>query len=248
MQYLAPATLHDKGIITASEIIYSNVKELLEHQQYVFDTLWNKSIPADEKIREIEEGIASANFEVFQSPQEGIERAWRMLRSAKEEVFIMFSTANAFRRQEQMGILQLLNEKVKQYPNIEIKILIPAGERITETIKKAELDSKRFDFRIYEQGLEDMGFFLIDKKECLVIETKDDTKEDSYIAGGSSIYSNSKSIVHSHASIIESYWKQTVLYDQSKDQLHLAEDELVKMKQYLNEVLEEVNNIRNKGI
>ena len=70
-----------------------------------------------------------------------------------------------------------------------------------------------------------MGFFLIDKKECLVIETKDDTKEDSYIAGGSSIYSNSKSIVNSYASIIESYWKQTVLYDQSKDQLHVAEDE-----------------------
>ena len=93
-----------------------------------------------------------------------------------------------------------------------------------------------------------MGFFLIDKKECLVIETKDDTKEDSYIAGGSSIYSNSKSIVNSYASIIESYWKQTVLYDQSKDQLHVAEDELAKMKQYLNEVLEEVNNIRNKGI
>ena len=206
------------------------MKELLEHQQYIFDTLWNKSIPAEERIREIEEGIVPANFEVFQSSQEGIERAWRMLRSAKEEVFIMFSTINAFRRQAQMGILQLLNERVKQYPNIEDKILIPAGEQITETIKKAELDSQHVDFRIYEHGLEGMGFFLVDKKECLVIETKDDTKEDSYIAGGSSIYSNSKSIVHSYASIIESYWKQTVLYDQSKDQLQVAEDELAKMK------------------
>ncbi|MFZ0328023.1 MAG: hypothetical protein WAL66_12065, partial [Nitrososphaeraceae archaeon] len=70
MQYLAPATLNDKGK-PASEIICSNVKELLEHQQYIFDTLWNKSIPAEEKIIEIEEGISSANFEVFQSPQEG---------------------------------------------------------------------------------------------------------------------------------------------------------------------------------
>ena len=68
MQYLAPATLNDKGK-PASEIICSNVKELLEHQQYIFDTLWNKSIPAEEKIIEIEEGISSANFEVFQSPQ-----------------------------------------------------------------------------------------------------------------------------------------------------------------------------------
>ena len=152
------------------------MKELLEHQQYVFDTLWNKSIPAEERIRELKDGVAPANFEVFQSPQEGIERAWRMLRFAKEEVFIMFSTTNAFRRQTQMGILQLLNERVKQYPNMEIKILIPTGEQIAETINKAELDSQQVNFRIYEHGLEGMGFFLVDKNECLVIETKDEYK------------------------------------------------------------------------
>jgi hypothetical protein len=171
IQYLAPAALHDKGK-PASEIIYSNVKELLEHQQYIFDTLWNKSIPAEEKIREIEEGIVPASFEVFQSTQEGIERAWRMLRSAKEEVFIMFSTTNAFRTQAQMGILQLLNERVKQYPNIEIKILIPAGEQIAETIKKTELDSQHVDFRIYEHALEGMGYFLVDKKRMFGYRNK----------------------------------------------------------------------------
>jgi two-component system, OmpR family, sensor histidine kinase VicK len=34
IQYLAPAALHDKGKL-ASEIICSNVKELLEHQEYL---------------------------------------------------------------------------------------------------------------------------------------------------------------------------------------------------------------------
>ena len=41
-----------------------------------------------------------------------------MLRVAKEEVFVMFSTTNAFRRQAQIGILQLFNERTKQYPNM----------------------------------------------------------------------------------------------------------------------------------
>jgi two-component system, OmpR family, sensor histidine kinase VicK len=45
-EYLAPATFHDEA---ASKIIYSNVRELVEHQQYVFDTLCNKSIPSEEK-------------------------------------------------------------------------------------------------------------------------------------------------------------------------------------------------------
>ena len=159
MQYLAPATLNDKGK-PASEIICSNVKELLEHQQYIFDTLWNKSIRAEEKIIEIEEGISSANFEVFQSPQEGIERAWNMLRAAKEEVFVMFSTTNAFRRQAQMGILQLFNERTKQYPNMEIKILIPTGEQITEIIKEAKLDSQRLILEFMNMASKEYHFYL----------------------------------------------------------------------------------------
>ena len=43
------------------------MKELVEHQQYVFDTLCNKSIPAEEKITEIEEGITQPNLEVIQN-------------------------------------------------------------------------------------------------------------------------------------------------------------------------------------
>ena len=90
------------------------------------------------------------------------------------------------------------------------------------------------------------GFLLVDKKECLIIETKDDTQEDSYSAGGSSVYSNSKSIVLSYASIIESYWRQTELYKQSKEDF--AEDELANIKQYWNEVQKEVGSMRNKAL
>ena len=36
--YLAPATLHEKGK-PASQIIHSNVNEIIEHQKYVFDRL-----------------------------------------------------------------------------------------------------------------------------------------------------------------------------------------------------------------
>jgi two-component system sensor histidine kinase VicK len=37
-EYLAPAIFHEEGK-AASQMIYSNVRELVEHQQYVFDTL-----------------------------------------------------------------------------------------------------------------------------------------------------------------------------------------------------------------
>ena len=57
---------------------------------------------------------------------------------------------------------------------------------------------------------------LTDRKECIIIELKDDTKDISYTAAGISTYSNSKSIVSSYVSIFESLWKQTELYEQLK--------------------------------
>lgn len=43
--YLAPATYHKKGV-PASQIIYSNVNEIIEHQRYVFESFWYRAVPA----------------------------------------------------------------------------------------------------------------------------------------------------------------------------------------------------------
>jgi hypothetical protein len=55
-EYLAPLILFEKGKI-APQIIYSNVREIVEQQQYIFDNLWNHAISAKDRIREIEEGV-----------------------------------------------------------------------------------------------------------------------------------------------------------------------------------------------
>jgi hypothetical protein len=57
-EYLAPATSHEQTG-PASLIIYSSVKEIVEHQQYVFETLWNKSMPAEKRIRELDQGVST---------------------------------------------------------------------------------------------------------------------------------------------------------------------------------------------
>jgi hypothetical protein len=54
-EYIATATLQEAEPI--AQLIYSNVKEIVEQQQFVFDTLWNKAIPFHVRLKEIEEGI-----------------------------------------------------------------------------------------------------------------------------------------------------------------------------------------------
>ena len=58
-----------------------------------------------------------------------------------------------------------------------------------------------------------IGILVIDRKESLIVETKDDTKDNSYEAAGLGAYYDSKPIVLSYASIFDSLWKQTELYE-----------------------------------
>ena len=68
-EYLAPAVLFEKGKV-AAQIIYSNVKELVKEHEYVFDTLWSKSISAQQRIKEIEEGIEPIRTRLLENQDE----------------------------------------------------------------------------------------------------------------------------------------------------------------------------------
>jgi len=92
------------------QLIYSNVKEIVEQQQYIFDSFWNKAIPSEEKIKEIMYGIMPEVTEVIQSPEEAERREWDLLRKARKEVCIIYSTANAFYIQERAGTIQFLHQ------------------------------------------------------------------------------------------------------------------------------------------
>ncbi|MGC2573079.1 MAG: HAMP domain-containing sensor histidine kinase, partial [Candidatus Nitrosopolaris sp.] len=198
-------------------LLTSNEPKYLNYYCSLFEELWDNGIDADIRIRDIEGGIDSANIEIIQNAHEAITHAWSLIRAAKEEVLIMYPTPNSFRRQLHMGVLQLIKQTIKQCPDVKIKNLIPSDEQMIATIGEIKMEVPSIDFRIYEQSLNTrITIVLVDKKDCMIVETKDDTKDDSYTAAGLSAYSNSKSIVLSYVSIFESLWRQTELYEQLK--------------------------------
>ena len=66
--------------------------------------------------------------------------------------------------------------------------------------------------------------FVIDKKESLVIEIKDDTKEKFVDSVGFATYSNSRATVLSYVSIFESFWNQSELVKKLKESEELQKD------------------------
>jgi two-component system, OmpR family, sensor histidine kinase VicK len=200
-----------QSLITSNELIY------VTHFQSVFEQLWDKGIDATDRIRHIEQGRADeTSIEIITNPNKGIDNAWNILKSAKKEILVVCSTSNAFRRQLQMGGLQLLN-KIIERNNAEARILVPADRDAKLAINEFAISHPKINIRSLEEALQTcITIVMVDRKECVIVESKDDSKVSSYDAAGISTYSNSKSIVSSYVSIFESLWSQTELYEQLK--------------------------------
>ena len=77
----------------------------------------------EDRFREIEEGIKPDFIETIRDTTKVQNIALDLVKSSKEEILTIFSTANAFFRQERAGALALLHEAAKR--SINIRILVP---------------------------------------------------------------------------------------------------------------------------
>jgi two-component system sensor histidine kinase VicK len=231
--YLASAILKESQPV--SQLIYSNVKTFVEQQQYLFETLWNRAIPAEIRIREIEEDTILGVTEVIQVPSKIQALFINLTKSAKKEVFLVLPTINAFYREERLGIIRLLQEAVLDR-NINVRILAPTNDIVEKKVRSiaAIAQGQKFDFRSIETAsgatVTTVTIVVVDRKESLAIEKIDDSKDNFLEATGSATYSNSKPTVLSYLSIFESLWQQTELYMRVKEvnkQLEYANEQLL---------------------
>jgi two-component system sensor histidine kinase VicK len=225
-EYLASATLLQKVQHRAEplqQVIYTNVRDIVEQQKYVFESFWNKAIPADQRIKEIEEGFVLGSTEVIHSPSRIQELFIHSVESAKEEVLLILPTTNAFLREQRIGIIQLL-KKAAIERKVNVRILTPTDDVIEKVIQNMALDPTNGFFKIQpiettsssEITVNTITILVVDRKESLSIEKTDDSKEDFIDAIGLATYSTSKPTVLSYVSIFESLLKQVKMNEQLK--------------------------------
>jgi two-component system sensor histidine kinase VicK len=196
-----------------SELIVSTVKTLVEQQQFFFDMLWDKAIPAEQRILEIKEGRIPDILEILKDPSEIIKVGYRLVKAARDEILIIFHTANALLRQDRAGGVDLLVKNVVKYKT-RVRILVPIEDKITDTIQRLE-QKDGIEIRNIEPTMQTrMTILVVDKKYSLVVELKDDTKDNLEEAIGLATYSNSKSTVLSYDSIFDALWKQSELREE----------------------------------
>lgn len=123
-EYVATANLEGEAK-PVTQTIYSNAKAILEQHKYFFENLWSKAIPAEERIKEIEEGIEPEVIETIKDPIRLQNMVFKILKAANKEIQGIFSTANAFHRQEQIGGFTILKDIYDGNPQLRIRISYP---------------------------------------------------------------------------------------------------------------------------
>ncbi len=225
-EYIAVATL--KKAQPLPKLLFSNIPEMVEQQQFVFDSFWNRAVPAEQIIKEIEQGVFDhLTTTIFSDYKEAEKKEFEMIKKAEKEIQIIYSTSNAFYLQEKSGTLQLLKEMADKNKELNINILLPVESSIKESLSFNLLSKNIINNNIVFQDIAPsvnikIKSLVVDRKESLIMELKHIREEKLTASIGFSIYSNSESIVLSYASIFEVLYNQSILFGQIK------EDEKIK--------------------
>ena len=217
-----------KGNEQPAHGIFTTVRGIVDSRQFLFDTLWSKGVPAEDRMKEIEKGIQPSFTETVRDPPEIDKIGFDLVKSAKEEIQVMFSTANTFLSgvASSIRILELLASKIRTEDSLKVRILIPVyNDSNDPTIRVENYLKEKQDNRIKIQYLDldldlqtTFSILMIDTRYLLVVEynTSNDTISDSYKSVAMATYSNSEATVLSYASIFETLWVKSELAKQSR--------------------------------
>ncbi|HET7147657.1 MAG TPA: HAMP domain-containing sensor histidine kinase [Candidatus Nitrosopolaris sp.] len=212
-EYLATATALEIAQ-PVRHLLYSNVKTIVEQQQYLFDTLWNKAIPAEQKIKEIEEGIEPEYFEVFTDrDRERVSQIlFNLAKSVKKEALILLPSAKALIRVDRLGFIDhIINASQR---GATVKIICPLSEANSKITRKIEEQASTV--KVLNGNNSPYGMYIIDGEKFLRAEVKEPQAETFSDAIGFAVYSNSKLSVDSFRSVFELLWNEHTLNEELK--------------------------------
>ena len=105
-EYLGSITMKEPH----QQAIYNSINGIVEQHRSIFDTLWNKAIPAEQRIEEIQEGKEPEFYEIINDYQKAQEKYIDLSKSIDKEGLLLFANSKAMIRAKKIGIIDYLIE------------------------------------------------------------------------------------------------------------------------------------------
>lgn len=228
-EYMATATLDREKAVPI--LIYSNVKQIVKQQQYVFQTLWNKAISAEYRIQEIELGKEHEFLEVC---PDGIKAAHVYLQFAElvqSEALLILPSSKALQHEYDIGILHKLVDAATKRKAV-VRIICPLDNKNAK-IAEWLSDNGGPAIQVVNGDGSDSTVFIVDGRLLFRAELRSDEARSFPDATGYAVYSNSKPTVNSFKSFFEMLWNSRLLAEKLKEAdilqrefIHVAAHEL----------------------
>ena len=133
-----------------------------------------------------------------------ISRAYDIIKSAKEQVLVSWATSKTFVIGMNAGINKIYSDAIRN--GAIVKLLVPYGDRIEIIVKDLKMLVPEIDIKIADIGLQTkITILIVDRREVMTWELRDDNIQNPYEAGGLATFSNNKSIASSYATIFETF-------------------------------------------
>ncbi len=251
-EYMATTVLKEEQPLT--EVIYSNAKEVVSQNQYIFDTFWNNAIPAIKKIKEIEEGVEIEFVEVIDDSLKARDLYIKNLKSSTKELLLLIPSNMIYAIKKEIRFFEIIN-KLSNKLDFQIMVLLYQATEATRYNQEIDiiLSNENIKSNTHIRTLEKDNIFksldrtaiaIIDRKLAMVLELKDNVSKNFENSIIFSIYSNNKIFVSSYISIFESLWKYIDLIKKLKEiekELKIHENNLEKQIQYKTQNLLRIN-------
>ncbi|HEY6535390.1 MAG TPA: hypothetical protein VIY08_06275, partial [Candidatus Nitrosocosmicus sp.] len=225
--YTSIEKLDDDGKMVEN-MIASNDPIYIKHFKTIFEDLWDNGIDAKDIIHDIDRGYDPETIKVISRSSSVKDLYIKIIESAEREIMIIFPSATAFKRQEKIGIIKKIENTIIRN-GIRVRILLSKDDYVDKAMNALQLRCKNLDNLIQYRYIEQMQdtkstIVIVDRNVSLLMEVKDDKKQNFLEAIGLSTYSNSKAGILSYISIFENLWRITELLEE----LSLANSKLQK--------------------
>lgn len=213
--YIATSFLEDNKPIP--DLIFSNVKGVVEQNRYLFETLWKKSISAEQRIMEIEQGLLPVETRVLDNSRE-IYAHMLDITEKSHNGLSNCSTVGGFQMiYDEEHLFQTYSDLVVRYKEGKVK----GGVRWVTHIedKKEQIDLIKIFLTLgieirHVNNLPPMSFALSDKQFQGTIEKMEHGKMFENV-----LYSTEPLYIKHFQSIFEELWRNGIEALQRIDQI-----------------------------
>jgi two-component system, OmpR family, sensor histidine kinase VicK len=203
-EYIVAPTMNEGQPLP--KLIYSNSKEMVEQQQNIFDIFWSKAIPAEQRIKEIEEDREEEFLEIINNPEKATEIYVNLAKSVKSSALLLLPSSKALIMEYELGIIDYLIQSSKTKDVRDIRIICSINDNNAQIVKRLYEEAPNISILNTTTNLATKVFVAND--DTLFRAELSDPEADAFSkAFGFAIYSNSKPTVGAFKSFFELVWQ-----------------------------------------